>query len=61
MLRVDDVVRMGTSGHIVIVASYDVGNGLRDQLILRYMAFSFGPGGGEGLTAIPPDLTEQWD
>jgi hypothetical protein len=61
MMRVESVVRFGTSRRIYVVASYDVGNGLRDQVILRYEAFSFGPGGGEGLVAIPVDLTEHWE
>jgi hypothetical protein len=61
MMMVHDVVRFTASRRIYIVASYDVGNGLRDQIILRYEAFSFGPGGGQGLTAIPVDLVEHWE
>ena len=61
MMRVEEVVRFSTSRRIYIVVSYDVGDGLRDRLILRYEAFAFGPGGGEGMVAIPVDLTEQWD
>ena len=61
LLRVDGIGRFSTSGRIYIVASYDVGDGLRDQVILRYEAFSFGPGGPGGLIAIPVDLTEHWD
>ena len=60
MLRVDGIGRFSTTGRIYIVASYDVGNGLRDQLILRYEAFSF-PGMRSGSIAIPVDLVERWD
>ena len=61
LLRVDGIGRFSTSGRIYIVASYDVGDGLRDQVILRYEAFSFGPGGPGGLIAIPVHLVEAWD